>query len=114
MEGTKNKTSLERAKTVDLKLEPIDCNKIDIDLIKQVKIIPPRKIFKQYLAYSKYSGELPLPMILIIKDGKNSKRIKAIKPTIRLIIKIFNPGIILGSHVIANDRHTSQRDTNNN
>ena len=67
IEGTKKITSLAKASKVDLKLEPIDCNKIDIDLIRQVRIMPPKKILKQYLAYSKYSKVLPVPKILIIK-----------------------------------------------
>ena len=71
--GTKKITSLAKAKIVDLTLEPIDCNKIEIDLIKQVKIIPPKKIRKQYLAYSKYSIPLPLPKNINNKSWEKFK-----------------------------------------
>ena len=43
--GTKNRTSLARARSVDFKLDPMDCNNIDKDLMIQVRMIPP-KIFK--------------------------------------------------------------------
>ena len=45
--GTKNITSLDKASKVEEKLEPIDCKMIDMDLTSQVRIIPPKKIFKQ-------------------------------------------------------------------
>ena len=86
--GTKKITSRAKASIVDLKLAPMDCNNIDIDLIKQVRMIPPKNIFKQYRAYSKYSKELPLPKILMINVGKHSNKIKAIKPINKLINKI--------------------------
>ena len=47
IDGTKKITSLDKASRVDLKLEPIDCKRIEIDLIKQVKMIPPKNILKQ-------------------------------------------------------------------
>ena len=87
--GTKKITSLANANKVDLTLDPIDCNIIDNDLVIQVNIIPPKKIRKQYLAYSIYSNELPLPKILIIKVGKISNNPKAIHPIIKLVIKIY-------------------------
>ena len=40
-------TSLDKARRVDLKLEPIDCKSIDRDLTRQVRIIPPKNILKQ-------------------------------------------------------------------
>ena len=66
IDGTKKITSLARASNVDFILDPIDCNIIEVDLIIQVRTIPPRNIFRQYLAYSKYSLELPLPNIFIM------------------------------------------------
>ena len=104
--GTKNITSLAKASKVDLKLDPIDCNKIDNDLVIQVKIIPPKKILKQYLEYSRYSKELLFPKILIINVGYNSNIINAMQ---NIFNCFFNSLYIFSSHIIANNRHATQR-----
>ena len=87
MVGTKKITSLDSASRVDLRLDPMDCNTIDNDLVILVRIIPPRKILKQYFAYSKYSKEFP--KIFMIPVGKNSNNIKAIQPIIKFVCKIY-------------------------
>ena len=79
-DGTKIITSRRRASKVDFPLFPIDCKIIDVDFIKQVIIIPLKKILTQSRAYSMYSGELPFPKIEITISGKNSKIRKTAVP----------------------------------
>ena len=71
--GTKAITSRMRASRVDFPLFPSDWSMIAADFIKQVRMIPLRKILTQSRAYSVYSGLLPFPKIEITRSGASSK-----------------------------------------
>ena len=72
-EGTKTITSRSRASSMDLPLFPRDWSMLAADFIKQVRMIPLKKILTQRRAYSVYSGLLFFPKREITKSGASSK-----------------------------------------
>ena len=81
-------TSRSRASRVDFPLLPRDWSMMAADFIKQVRIIPLKKILTQSRAYSVYSGLLFFPKREITKSGASSKIRKKRLPTDRTIFVI--------------------------
>ena len=86
-------TSRSRASRVDFPLLPRDWSIMAADFIKQVRIIPLKKIQTQRRTYSVYSGLLFFPKREITKSGASSKIRKktvTIARTIFLIVLIVS------------------------
>ena len=81
-------TSRSRASRVDFPLLPRDWSMMAVDLIKQVRIIPLKKILTQSRAYSVYSELLFFPKREITKFGASSKIRKKTVPIARTIFVI--------------------------
>ena len=73
---------------VDFPLLPRDWSMMAADLIKQVRMMPLKKILTQRRAYSVYSGLLFFPKREITKSGVNSKIRKKTVPIVRTIFVI--------------------------
>ena len=72
-------TSRSRASRVDLPLFPRDCSIMAADFIKQVRMIPLKKILTQSRAYSVYSGLLLFPKREITKSGASSTGMQSVR-----------------------------------
>ena len=81
-------TSRSRASRVDFPLLPRDWSMMAADFIKQLRIIPLKKILTQRRAYSVYSGLLFFPKREITKSGASSKIRKKTVPIARTIFVI--------------------------
>lgn len=81
-------TSRSRASRVDFPLLPRDWSMMAEDFIKQVRMMPLKKILTQRRAYSVYSGLLFFPKREITKSGASSKIRKNTVPIARTIFVI--------------------------
>ena len=72
-------TSRSRASRVDFPLLPRDWSMMAADFIKQVRMIPLKKILTQSRAYSVYSGLLFFPKREITKSGASSTGMQSVR-----------------------------------